>query len=130
MFLLDFLPGIKSLLKVYKLPGHNPYEWDQMKGLLQVSRRHRKKLTHKIAMVVNIFYIVSMALRMLTKSFDFSMTSLSVIFFVSFIIELLVRQNWKASDGYLDCINSMMRFERVLIYKENLHVPASARACW
>jgi hypothetical protein len=129
MFLLDFIPGVKSLLKVYKLPGFNPYEWDQMKGLHE-SGRLRKKLTHKISMVVNIFYMVSMALRMLTKSFDFSMKSLSVTFFVSFIIDLLIRQNWNASDGYLDCINSMMRFERVLIYKENLHIPASARACW
>jgi hypothetical protein len=129
MFLREFLPGIKSILKVYKLPGLNPYNWNEIKGL-EVSASWGRKIAHKIAMVINIFYIVAMALRMLTKSFDFSMASLSLTFLGAFIILILIRQNWKATDCYLDCINSMMRFERVLIYKENLRIPRSASTCW
>jgi hypothetical protein len=129
MLILEYLPGLRSLIRLYKLPGFNPYNWNANGESLESSKSRRRLLGHKIAMGINLLYCVSMSTRILTKSFEFSMTILSVAFILAFGFLLLVRQNWSGSDQYLDCINCIMRFERVLMNKERYAVPVTAKAC-
>jgi hypothetical protein len=113
------IPYIKFQLKFYKLHGLNPYEWNEKNQNFTVSTNPKRQISYRVSIIVHAIYCMTMMLRLYTKSFDFFFEVTGMAFLIAFTGCFFMRLNWEVKDRYLDCMNCMMRFEKVLLRKRS-----------
>jgi hypothetical protein len=120
MLTLVHLPYLKAQVKMHKLWGLTPYDWKETKkaisgGPLFISKDRLRRAAYRLSIGIHFFSAIFMAARMQSKEFAFFYFILGCAFLSGFVNLFPMRLNWSLDDGTADCLNSMIRFERVLI---------------
>jgi len=116
MFITGYKFEIERLSKVLNLfPGLLPYDWNTKTQLLSVSAKRSRQLSYKVFLALSMTSVVSMWLRMLTKSYiDLFITILGLTIAAGNTAASWCRWNWKLSPKYIHSLNQFISLENHL----------------